>query len=332
MERHLSQGMARVRSPAIGCVTSARVSNSFSYHVHTPFPSHTVSAVPYNLDSPSTMNIIILLSSLLLFHKASALPATLELYSNLQQYHSTNINGTLTRTDPPWGPTSFQVDMTTDENPPFDRRVCFSTMIQLLASQAHLSLNDPIPEDIGYRTPEFPNFLISILNRVPNRNILRKKVFWAMMRIMYSMIKNDEFRTAGFTVKFRGQEIASILIGNFPLTGSTAGIHTLNGTTDAVPPSSQTDDTVAAGNNGVKYTYQSHGESLTQADIFMGTLGALYDAAGKTSHDFEHFISSFPGYGALTVWDTAVQPTSLPSAGWGASMRILCFSYLSLIV
>ncbi len=257
------------------------------------------------------MYIIIILSGLLLLlHKASALPATLELPSNLQQYHSTNISGTLTRDNPPWGPPFFGTDMVPIEDHPIDRRIFFSTIIQLLASQAHLEIIDPIPEDIFYRTREFPNFVISIRNKVPNQNILRENIFWAMTRILNQMVHADEFWGAQCSVTLRGREIASIVIGNIGTDGSTAGLHTLDGLNETITQSNQTDATVAAGNNnGVNYTYKSWGVSLTQGDIFMGTVGALYQAAGETAHDFEHFVSEFPGYEAYILWDTGVRPS-----------------------
>ena len=123
------------------------------------------------------------------------------------------------------------------------------------------------------------------------------------------MIVDDKFRAALFIVKLRGRELATILVGNFPRTGSTAGIHTLDGIKDMINPSNQTDVTIAVGNNGLKYTYESSGESRGQNDIFMVTIGALYQAAGETSHGFVHFVSIFPGYKTIVIWDSAIHPS-----------------------
>ncbi|KAI4179920.1 MAG: hypothetical protein LQ346_007087 [Caloplaca aetnensis] len=254
-----------------------------------------------------------------LFCRALALPATASLPSSLQDFKPTNIgvilNETVVGDDPPWGPPHFNVEIERTQTP-IDRRVFFVTTIQLLASQATLDFNGPLPADIVFSTPQFPDFAITVYLTGPQGPFLRKYIFWAMTRIMQEMVSQDQFTSAFFAVKLRGRILGVITIGKPSSTRNLNGAQQdtpvdVDFEDAEAPPANQTvnKDAVSARNHRLEYKYEHYGEQMTQTAIFMGTIGAMFTVAGGTSHDFESFISCFIQYDFCLVLESKHRPS-----------------------
>ncbi|KAI4219944.1 MAG: hypothetical protein L6R36_007975 [Xanthoria steineri] len=240
------------------------------------------------------------------------------------------LNTTLVGDDPPWGPTFFSVDLDAGSfTTPIDRRIFFLTTIQLLASQAYLDFNSALPGDIVFRLPQFPTLVIAVYNTGPARPILRKYLFWAMTRIMKTMIMEDRWLGALFAMKLRGRVLGIVAVGDYRLVQSAAMrtqrtpripieityediITTMaEGSAPAVADNVTNATGLAATNtnNKIEFEYDHFGEQMGQAAIFMGSITALFKIAGETGHDFESFISTFLEYRITTCWTSNTSPS-----------------------
>ncbi|KAL8788922.1 MAG: hypothetical protein Q9213_001445 [Squamulea squamosa] len=253
----------------------------------------------------------------LFFYTVFGLPATITSAPSLEAFEpkaiSTLLNNTLANVLPPWGPSFFTVDIS-DEGIALDRRVLFVTVISLLASQATLDFQGPLPENINYHTPQFPNLGIIVYNSVPNRPIKRKMVYWAMTRIMKTMVEENHFRAAIFEMKLREQPVGIIRIRNVNFAPNASGEEpkpTVDSRLeDAISAQNQiNNNAISAGETGVTFTYRTYGDALAHGDIFMVTVGALVWAAGETRHDFTTFYHRFPGHPVFTVWESQQRPS-----------------------
>ncbi|CAL8579213.1 hypothetical protein XPA_004964 [Xanthoria parietina] len=163
-----------------------------------------------------------------LIHKAIAVPAAANVFlpdAQLPRLSDVraSLNTTLVGDDLPWGPTFFSVDLDAGSfTTAIDRRVFFLTTIQLLASQASLDFNGALPDDIVFRVPQFPNLVIAVYNTGPARPIFRKYLFWAMTRIMKTMIMQDRWLGALYAMKLRGRVLGIVAVGDHRFVQSAA--------------------------------------------------------------------------------------------------------------
>ncbi|KAL8865541.1 MAG: hypothetical protein Q9198_009273, partial [Flavoplaca austrocitrina] len=201
------------------------------------------------------------------------------------------------RDDLPWGPQIFTVDVSDESTSPIDRRIFFITTVQALAAQAPLDFNGPLPADIVFSLPQFPNLRIGIYSTDAQRPILRKYVFWALARIMQEMISRDRFQSALFIMKWRGRGLGVVAVGNpravEQISAEIPGMQKTSAVEVAATDEKATTNPADAVAAGVEYRYEHFGEEMDQAAIFMGTIGAIVKVAGELNHDFETFVSSF---------------------------------------
>ncbi|KAL8878099.1 MAG: hypothetical protein Q9192_008521, partial [Flavoplaca navasiana] len=212
---------------------------------------------------------------------------------------STNIGTTandtplILRNDLPWGPQIFTVDVSEESTSPIDRRIFFITTVQALAAQAPLDFNGPLPADIVFSLPQFPNLRIGIYSTDAQRPILRKYVFWALIRIMQEMITRDRFQSALFIMKWRGRGLGVVAVGNpravQTTTAGITGVQNISAVEVGATDEKGTTNHAGAVWAGVQYRYEHFGEEMDQAAIFMGTIGAIVKVAGELNHDFETF-------------------------------------------
>lgn len=270
-----------------------------------------------------------------LIHKAIAVPAAANVFlpdAQLPRLSDVraSLNTTLVGDDLPWGPTFFSVDLDAGSfTTAIDRRVFFLTTIQLLASQASLDFNGALPDDIVFRVPQFPNLVIAVYNTGPARPIFRKYLFWAMTRIMKTMIMQDRWLGALYAMKLRGRVLGIVAVGDHRFVQSAAtrtqqrtpripieityeDITTTSTTTmgeGSAPAGAANVAGLAATNNKVEFSYEHFGEQMGQAAIFMGSIAAIFKVAGETSHDFETFVSSFVEERFTTYWASNTAPS-----------------------
>ncbi|KAI4103486.1 MAG: hypothetical protein LQ339_004211 [Xanthoria mediterranea] len=270
-----------------------------------------------------------------LIHKALAVPTAANPFPNAQSPNSPDVgailNTTLVGDDPPWGPTFFSVDLDAGSfTTAIDRRIFFLTTIQILASQAYLDFNGALPGDIVFRLPQFPTLVIAVYNTGPARPILRKYLFWAMTRIMKTMIMEDRWLGALFAMKLRGRVLGIVAVGDhrfvqsamraqqrtprIPIEITYEDIITTmaEGSTPAVAANGSNATELAATNNNnnrIEFEYDHFGEQMGQAAIFMGSITAMFKIAGETGHDFESFISTFLEYRITTCWTSNTSPS-----------------------
>ena len=241
-----------------------------------------------------------------------------------------SLNTTLVGDDLPWGPTFFSVDLDAGSfTTAIDRRVFFLTTIQLLASQASLDFNGALPDDIVFRVPQFPNLVIAVYNTGPARPIFRKYLFWAMTRIMKTMIMQDRWLGALYAMKLRGRVLGIVAVGDHRFVQSAAmrtqrtpripieityedtSTTMAEGSAPAVAANATNATGLAATNNNnkIEFSYEHFGEQMSQAAIFMGSIAAIFKVAGETSHDFETFVSSFVEERFTTYWASNTAPS-----------------------
>ncbi len=137
-----------------------------------------------------------------------------------------------------------------------------------------------------------------------------------MTRIMNEMVRRNQFTSALFAVKLRGRIVGIIAVGR------PASTRNVNGAQQDTPveiafedaralPTNRTvnTDAISAGNNRLEYKYEHYGEQMTQAAIFVGTVGAMFTVAGGTSHDFETFISVLGQYDFCFLLESKQRPS-----------------------
>ncbi|KAL8887442.1 MAG: hypothetical protein Q9215_004977 [Flavoplaca cf. flavocitrina] len=238
-----------------------------------------------------------------LFLTTVALHPPKEPSSNLRNALLTNIGTTandtllVLRDDLPWGPQIFTVDVSDESTSPIDRRIFFITTVQALAAQAPL-------DSMGHYQP---------ISTDGQRPILRKYVFWASARIMQDMITRDRFRSALFTMKWRGRGLGVVAVGN-PRAVQTAsagitGVQNISAVEVVATDEKATTNHADAVAAGVEYRYEHFGEKMDQAAIFMGTIGAIVKVAGELNHNFETFVNSFTLYQFCFFWVSQNRPS-----------------------
>ncbi|KAI4276908.1 MAG: hypothetical protein LQ337_002155 [Flavoplaca oasis] len=250
----------------------------------------------------------------LLFFTTVALPPPTNPSPNLSNALSTNIGTAdndaplVLRDDLPWGPQIFTIDISDELTSPIDRRIFFITTVQLLAAQAPLDFNGPLPADIVFSLPQFPNLRIAIYSTNAQRPILRKYVFWALTRIMQEMITRDRFQSALFIMKWRGRGLGVVAVGSpgavQTIMAGITGVQNISVIEVAATDEKATSNHADAVSAGVQYSYELSREEIDQAAIFMGTIGAIFKVAGELNHDFETFVSSFTQYRICFFWES----------------------------
>lgn len=218
------------------------------------------------------------------------------------------LNGqNLTAPPPPWGPSPFDVDII--QRPiPIERTAIFMLAVQLIAQEALQDFNGKLPEaKTVYRHQNYPDLTIAVASISPIQRVQRKHLLWGIARALNHLVQKNQFLASTLTMKWQGQRVGTLFfIANSPTTTPKAGYKDifLSG-----PEASQA--SVSDYVNGLSFQYAFSGSLLSLTGIFMGTVGALVQAAERTERIFDRYVGSFPGYEALIFYQADPIPSTL---------------------
>jgi len=148
-----------------------------------------------------------------------------------------------------------------------------------------------------------------------NLRLPLRYVLWAIARLWQDMVRTNDFRTSITDLKWQGAKVGTMSIINYRLE-QPATI-----ATDAT--SLPATDPATPQNAWIGFQYRSHGSLLPTADVYMGAIGALIQAAEYTSGrpgNIDRFEGGFPPYQAAYFFESYVSPSKLSRLGLVASI------------
>jgi hypothetical protein len=162
-----------------------------------------------------------------------------------------------------------------------------------------------------------PRLTIAVASTGHNLRLPLRYVLWAIARLWQDMVRTNDFRTSVTDVKWQGAKVGTMSIINYRLEQP--------GTIPTNATSLPTTDPAAPQNAWIGFQYRSHGSLLPTADVYMGAIGALIQAAELTSarppgQNIDRFEGGFPTYLATYSFESYVTPSRLSRLGLVASI------------
>ena len=265
--------------------------------------------------------------SILLVFSVSASPAPVgNLVPRAQSIRQTQLgasNGSRSADAPslPWGPDEFEVIPIAESTPmpPLD---CYMFVIGLIAKLGLNDWNSNLPMQVNvWKNARYPGITVEAVPEAARQRLPQRYVFWALARIM-NRLTFGGFSGGVYKLTWYDLEIGSILFISGPVHQSISGYmsanlgqEVTNQTIQVVESTvvNQTDNSTSSigVTEEVTWTYEFYGDPINQGDVFMGTIGALIQAAEYTNQNFDFFVGSFPRYRAIHTYLRKETPSRL---------------------
>ena len=233
-------------------------------------------------------------------------------------------NGSLSDAPPvPWGPDefTFNIDRTST---PMNILDCYMFIIELLSQLCQEDFDGQMPEDINrFQNPKYPHVVLSAAARGQGRKLPRRYVLWGIARIMNNLVqhKTPTFHGGVYGLKWGGRPVGRILLISIAVPTIANSVVDGFGLLDANQTNEESLSTLAKQtpylvnpsltDTSLTWTHDFHGEEMTQADVFMGAIGTLIQAAQLPSSYLDTNIGFFPSYKAVHVYNSLKAPSVL---------------------
>ena len=234
-------------------------------------------------------------------------------------------NGSLTYPSNPLGPADFvvmdEVDAPMAINP-FDY---YMFIIDLISK---LGLNDwdsRLPDAVNtFTNPHYPGITVAATATSDNSRLPQRYLLWALARLSYRLAFFGGSNAGVYTLRVQGRRVGRVMLIVAPINPSLLGHFTADlgqsmtkqVTQELESTSTNQDDKFATlvGNGEIRWTYEFYSDPLASLDVFMGTIGALVQAAEEPNQNIRMFVGSFPNYKAFHVWQSIDNPSTYTKA------------------
>ncbi|KAL8784729.1 MAG: hypothetical protein Q9195_008911 [Heterodermia aff. obscurata] len=228
----------------------------------------------------------------------------------------------------PWGPKQFECLPQSVGPNTIDLRSVYGLALLMATRLAIGDFDGELPNNPEtFVNVAFPHIGAAVYRPNPRQPVPRKYVHWALARIVNQIIRDQDYKDNTYFLFWTDRNRAKTKVGEVylgpspPRMGVSSGssqptslLSQVLNSTDVIlaagsEPRNDTQVSVDSSNNGLTYHYQYYGDEMTIADVVIGTLGSINEAAEyqDRSVPIKMFVGSFPQYYAFCVW-TSVSP------------------------
>ena len=172
-----------------------------------------------------------------------------------------------------------------------------------------------------FRDPKYPHLAIAAAGLQPGQRLPRRYLLWGIARSMDFMVAGEEFFERTFSLRSGGVNVGELTWMNPDLDHSPAS----NKTSTALLKTQSMNSSMSTGGveNQLTWKYRPFGHLLPVADVMMGTVASLIQAAQLPDENVTTFIGYWPrrNYKAWQSWHSMDWPSPFTKAMLVTSIR-----------